>query len=137
MATNVLFCLGLLIIAIGIMLFFRKKKLYRDGIRTIGKIIELETYTYLNQGPEFNTVYYIGITPIIEVEDSGKKIRIAYNSIDDYSNLSKGDEVEVIYPKGKVEELLICNEKELYKGPLSVGLVGLSIIILALILILV
>lgn len=133
MATNVLFCLGLLVIAVGIILFIRKKNLYRDGIRTIGKVVEIETYTYLTKGSGFNTLYYTAITPIIEVEDSGKKIRIAYCSIDDYSNLSKGDEVEVIYRKGRVEELLICNEKELYKGPLSVGLLGLLIIILALV----
>ena len=38
MATNVLFCLGLLVIAIGIMLFFRKKKLYKDGIELLEKL---------------------------------------------------------------------------------------------------
>lgn len=132
MATNVLLCLGLLIMAVGMVLFISKKRLYKNGIRTVGKVIKVETYNYVTPGPEFNTLYYTGITPIIEVEDNGKKVRVAYYSIDDYSHIAKDDEVEVIYPKGKVENLIICNEKELYKVPLLINLVGILTITLAL-----
>lgn len=134
MATIILISLGLLVIASGITLFFRKKKFYKDGIRTTARVIGIETYTYLTQGVEHYNMYYTGITPIIEVEYNGKKIRIAYCSIDDYSNLSEGDEVEVIFNEGKVEELSICNEKEIYKGPLLVCLIGGIFIVLSLIL---
>lgn len=135
MASGILICLGLVIIAIGVVLFLNKKRLYRVGIRTIGKVVGIETYTYLTPGTEFNTLYYTGITPIIEVEDNGKKIRVAYSSIEDYSEISEGDEIEVIYMEGKIEELIISNEKELYKGPLTVGVIGLLIIVLAITLI--
>lgn len=131
MITNVLFSLGALIISVGIILFYKKKQLYKNGIRTIGKVVEIETYTYLTPGPEFNTLYYSGVTPIIEVDDNGKKVRVAYIAIDDYPNLSKGDEVEVIYPKGKIEELTVCKEKELYKLPLTICIIGILITILA------
>lgn len=134
MATNVLICLGLLIVALGTALFISKKRLYKDGIRTVGKVIKVETYNYVTPGPEFNTLYYTGITPIIEVEENGEKVRVAYYSIDDYSQISQGDEVEVIYPKGKIEELIICNEKELYKVPLLIDGIGVLSIILALVL---
>lgn len=132
MATNVLLCLGLLIIVVGTVLFISKKRLYKNGIRTVGKVIKIETYNSLTPGPEFNTLYYTGITPIIEVEENGEKIRVAYYAIDDYSNIAEGDEVEVIYPKGRIEELVICNEKELYKGPLLIGSIGLLSMLLAL-----
>jgi len=134
MISNLIFCLGLIIILVGIFLFIRRKKLYRNGIKAIGKVVKIETYTYLTPGPEFNTLYHTGITPIIEVEDGGKKTRVAYSSIEDCSNLSEGDEVEVIYLKDKVSELIIYNEKDFYKGSILVSLVGLLIVILGLIL---
>lgn len=134
MTVNLLLCLGLIVITIGIIMFLRKKKLYRKGIRASGKVVGIETYTYLTQGPEYNTLYYTGITPIIEVNDNGNNIRVAYYSIEDYSNLSEGDEVEVIYLEGRVSELIIFNEKEFYIGSIYVGLVGVLILILSLIL---
>lgn len=134
MGAALLLCLGLIVIVIGIILFFRRKKLYRDGIKARGKVVGIETYTYLTQGSEYNTLYYTGITPIIEVEDNGKKVRVAYSSIEDYSDLSEGDEIEVIYPKNKVSELIIWKEKEFYKGSISVGIVGALIIVLGLVL---
>lgn len=135
MISSILICLGLVIIVVGALLFINKKRLYKEGVRTIGKVVGIETYTYLTPGTEFNTLYYTGITPIIEVKDNGEKVRVAYSSLEDYSNISEGDDVEVIYPKGKVEELIICNEKELYKGPLTVVIVGILISILALVLV--
>lgn len=131
MINNLILCLGLIVILAGIILFIRRRKLYLNGIKTIGKVVGIETYTYLTPGPEFNTLYHTGITPIIEVEDNGKKTRVAYSSIEDYSNLSEGDEIEVIYPKGKVNDLIIYNEKEFYRGSILVSLVGVLIVILA------
>lgn len=134
MVANVLICLGLLVIVCSIILFANKRNLYKFGIKAIGKVVGIETYTYLTQGTEFNNVYYMGITPIIEVENNGEKVRVAYTSIDDYSNLKEGEEVEVIYLKDKIDDLIIYNEKEFYKGPILVGIVGVIIIILSVIL---
>ncbi|MGL5354666.1 MAG: hypothetical protein ACRDA5_15340 [Clostridium sp.] len=134
MVSYILACLGLLIMVCAIILYNNKRNLYKFGIRTIGKVVGIETYTYLTQGLEFSSLYYIGITPIIEVFDGEKKIRVPYTSIDDYSTLKEGDEVEVIYLKGKIEDLLIYNEKELYKGPILVALVGVLIVVLSIIL---
>ncbi|MGL5086244.1 MAG: hypothetical protein ACRC68_11120 [Clostridium sp.] len=134
MVANILICLGLLVVVCSIILFANKRNLYKFGIKTIGKVVEIETYTYLTQGAEFNSFYYIGITPIIEVDDNGRKIRVPYTSIDDYSNLKEGDEVEVIYLKGRIEDLIIYKEKELYKGPLLVGFLGICLITLSIVL---
>ena len=134
MGAALLICLGLIFIVIGIILFFRRKKLYRDGIKARGKVVGIETYTYLTQGSEYNTLYYTGITPIIEVEDDGKKVRVAYSSIEDYSDLSEGDEIEVIYPKDRVNELVRFNEKEFYRDSIYISMIGLLILMLGLIL---
>lgn len=131
MINNLILCLGLIVILAGIILFIRRRKLYLNGIKTIGKVVKIETYSYLTPGPEFNTLYHTGITPIIEVADNGKKTRVAYSSIEDYSNLSEGDEIEVIYPKGKVNDLIIYNDKEFYRGAILVSLIGVLIVALA------
>lgn len=134
MIANVLICLGLLVIVCSIILFTNKRNLYKYGVKAIGKVVGIETYTYLTKGTEFNSLFYIGITPIIEVDDNGKKIRVAYTSIDDYSNLKEGDEVEVIYLKGRIEDLIIYNEKNQYEGPIVIGIIGIFIIILSIVL---
>ena len=134
MITNLVFYLGVIVVIVGVILFIKKNKLYKYGTRTVGKVVGIETYTYLTQGLDYNSFYYSGIIPIIEVLYNGKNIRVAYYSIEDCSNLSEGDEIQVIYPKDRVNELVIFNEKEFYIDSIYISIVGVLILVLGLIL---
>lgn len=137
MTTYVFIIIGILISILGVILAIVKSRLYRFGIKKNAKVVSIETFTYLTPGPEFNTLYHTGINPVLEVEDQGKKVKVIYTSMDDYSNLSVGDDIEVIYPEGKIENLQIYSEKGRYSIQISIIIVGIIISLLTAILALV
>lgn len=134
MTTYVFVIIGILISILGVVLAIIKRRLYKFGIKKIAKVVSIETFTYLTPGPEFNTLYHTGINPVLEVEDEGRKIKVVYTSMDDYSNLTVGDDVEVIYPKGKVENLQIYSEKGIYSLQIAIIIIGIIISLLTLLL---
>ena len=66
-------------------------------------------------GAEYHTVYNANVYPILEIEDDNKKVKVAIPYLYEKFNLERGDEIQVIYPKGKVEKLKIYSNEDIYK----------------------
>ena len=78
------------------------------------KVIGFDAYTYLTPGLEYNTVYNAKVYPIVEIEENNKRIRVAISLLGDRCKLEKGDEIEVIYPKGKVNKIKLYTKEDIY-----------------------
>ena len=132
MATGLLIFMGGVLLFVSIIMFIRKYKLYKYGIVTEAKVVELETYSYVTPGPEFGLVYHTGCTPIVELEDEGKKTLIKYYSFCELKNYKVGDKFKVIYPKGKVEELETYSKFAIIKSPICIAALGVILIVISL-----
>ncbi|MDV4152751.1 hypothetical protein R0131_18130 [Clostridium sp. AL.422] len=95
------------------------------------KIIGFEAYTYLTPGIEYNTVHNTKLYPIIEIKDGDKVVKIAVSIFENRSKLEKGDEIEVIYPKGKIDKLKIYSKKDIYNFYYLTLIMGLLITLLS------
>ncbi|AYE33183.1 hypothetical protein [Clostridium septicum] len=131
MATYVFVIIGVLIILVGGITALSKKRLYKYGVKNKGIVVDLDTYTYITPGPDFNTIYHSGIISIIEVEDNNKKFKVAYCKIEENLPLEIGDKVDVIYYKGDIENLEIYKYKGRYVLSMTIASVGVIIIILS------
>jgi hypothetical protein len=130
--------MGVLFAIIGIILIIftvfnleRSIIMKRNSIRKKARVIGFESYTYLTPGAEYNTVYNANLYPILEVEENNKKIRISLSSLNNKSDLEKGDEIEVIYPKGKIEKLKLYSNENIYSFYYLVIAIGVLITLLS------
>ncbi|MBE6052524.1 MAG: hypothetical protein E7212_01220 [Clostridium sartagoforme] len=113
--------MGVIFSIIGITLSFitaitliRRMMLSKGFVVKKAKVIGFEAYTYLTPGVEYNTIYNTKLYPILEVQDEDKTVRIAISLFDRKYNLERGDEVEIIYPKGKLDKLKLYSKNDIY-----------------------
>lgn len=130
--------MGILFAIIGIILtiftgfnLIRSIELKKRAIIKKAKVIGFESYTYLMPGAEYNTVYNASLYPILEVEEDKKKVRVAISCLNEKINLERGDEIEVIYPKGKVEKLKLYSNENLYNFYYLTIIIGILITLLS------
>ena len=95
------------------------------------RVIGFEAYTYSTPGMEYSTIYNAKIYPIIQVDDNNKLVKIAISSFGTKNNLQYGDEIEVIYPKGKLEKVKIYCKDNIYNFYYLTLIIGLLITILS------
>jgi hypothetical protein len=130
--------MGVLFAIIGLILtmftFFYLEKniiLNKKSIIKKAKVIGFESYTYLMPGTEYNTVYNANLYPILEVEDDDKKVKIALSYLSNKINLERGDEIEVIYPKGKIEKLKLYDNESKYRFYYLIITIGIIVTLLS------
>ncbi len=95
------------------------------------KVIGFDAYTYSIPGFEYNTIHNAKIYPIIEVQDEDKIVKIAISIFDNKCDLECGDEIEVIYPKGKLDKIKIYSRDDIYNFYYLALIMGLLITILS------
>lgn len=130
--------MGVLFAIIGIILtlftafnLIRSIEMEKKAIIKKAKVIGFESYTYFMPGAEYNSVYYANIYPILEIEEDNKKVRVAISYLNEKGNLERGDEIEVIYPKGKVEKAKLYNNETIYNFYYLTIIIGILIILLS------
>ncbi|WP_195266891.1 hypothetical protein [Clostridium sp. 1001275B_160808_H3] len=130
--------MGILFAIIGIILtiftafnLIRSIEVKKKSIIKKAKVIGFESYTYFMPRAEYHAVYNASIYPILEVEEDNKKVRVAISYLNEKFNLEKGDELEVIYPKGKVEKLKIYSNEEIYNFYYLTIIIGIVITLLS------
>lgn len=136
MFSSIMLFVGALLLFLSIKVFLKEVDLYRNGIIKTAKIVELDSYSYITYGPERSRIYHVGINPILEFEVDNQKLRVDYGSYDDICDLSEGDEVEVIYPRGNIGEITRYSKYRLFKQTIFIGIIALLSIILGIITIL-
>lgn len=130
--------MGVLFAIIGIILtlftafnLIRSIEMEKKAIIKKAKVIGFESYTYFMPGAEYRSVYYANIYPILEIEEDNKKVRVAISYLNEKGNLERGDEIEVIYPKGKVEKAKLYNNETIYNFYYLTIIIGILIILLS------
>ena len=128
--------MGALFSIIGIILSFvagitllKRTILNKGFVIKKAKVIGFEAYTYSIPGIECNTVHNTKLYPIIEVEDENKYVKIAISIFEKKCNLE--DEIEVVYPKGRLEKVKIYSRDKIYNFYYLVLIMGLLITILS------
>lgn len=132
MVTSLLLYMSIIFILISVYSFYNKYKLYKTGIITEAKVIDLEVYSYVTPGPEYGLVYHTGYTPIIEVYDGDKTINLKLYGESGISSYKKGDVFKVIYPKNKIQDIQVYSKFGLYKLPFIILVFGVLFIFVAL-----
>ena len=82
-------------------------------------------------GAEYHTVYNANVYPILEIEDNNKKVKVAIPYLYEKFDLERGDEIQVIYPKGKVEKLKIYSNEDIYNFYYLTIIIGIAITLLS------
>lgn len=119
-----------ILMIISVKVFTKQMNFINKGIKKKAKVIELQSFSYITYGSEKNKIYNVGINPVLELDTGTEKLRIDYHCYDDMSDLNEGDEVEVIYPEGNIEELTRYSKYQLFKN--SIILILISILVMSL-----
>ena len=119
-----------ILMIISVKVFTKQVNFINKGIKKKAKVIELQSFSYITYGSERNKIYNVGINPVLELDTGSEKLRIDYHCYDDMLDLNEGDEVEVIYPEGKIEELTRYSKYKLFKN--SIILILISILVMSL-----
>ena len=95
------------------------------------KVIGFDAYTYLTHTLQYNTIYNANIYPVVEIEENNKKIKVAVSMLSNRYKVQEGDEIEVIYPKGKVNKMKLHTKEDIYKFYWLTLILGIIITILS------
>ena len=99
------FAAGFIMIAFAIRFFKDEIMLYKNGVKNEATLILMKPYNHVDINEVRNKVYYVGIEPILEVNNEDKKVIIEYDDYDEFKDLKVGDKVKVIYPKENISEI--------------------------------
>ncbi|MDQ0148157.1 DUF3592 domain-containing protein [Eubacterium multiforme] len=130
MEAHVLLIIGILLLVISVVLFFIKYKVYKNGIRVLGKVIDIKE---CNEAilDEFNQATFITLyRPVIEFTTlDGEKITFVHNDIKGEKALAIGDKIKIVYNRKKTKDFYVDEKMEFFRLPII--LVVLAILFFA------
>ena len=130
MEAHVLLIIGILLLVISVVLFFIKYRVYKNGIRVLGKVIDIKK---CNEAilDEFNQASFITLyRPVIEFTTlDGEKITFVHNDIKSEKALEIGDEIKIVYNRKKTKDFYVDEKMEFFRLPII--LVVLAILFFA------
>ena len=89
------FAAGFIMIAFAIRFFKDEIMLYKNGEKNEATLILMKPYNHVDINEVRNKVYYVGIEPILEVNNEDKKVIIEYDDYDEFKDLKVGDKVKL------------------------------------------
>ena len=122
------FAAGFIMIAFAIRFFKDEIMLYKNGVKNEATLILMKPYNHVDINEVRNKVYYVGIEPILEVNNEDKKVIIEYDDYDEFKDLKVGDKVKVIYPKENISEIKRYSFLKIFKTSIVVSLIAIFII---------
>ena len=122
------FAAGFIMIAFAIRFFKDEIMLYKNGVKNEATLILMKPYNHVDINEVRNKVYYVGIEPILEVNNEDKKVIIEYDDYDEFKDLKVGDKVKVIYPKENVSEIKRYSFLKIFKTSIVLSLIAIFII---------
>ena len=122
------FAAGFIMIAFAIRFFKDEIMLYKNGVKNEATLILMKPYNHVDINEVRNKVYYVGIEPILEVNNEDKKVIIEYDDYDEFKDLKVGDKVKVIYPKENISEIKRYSFLEIFKTSIVLSLIAIFII---------
>lgn len=122
------FAAGFIMIAFAIRFFKDEIMLYKNGVKNEATLILMKPYNHVDINEVRNKVYYVGIEPILEVNNEDKKVIIEYDYYDEFKDLKVGDKVKVIYPKENISEIKRYSFLKIFKTSIVLSLIAIFII---------
>ena len=122
------FATGFIMIAFAIRYFKDEIMLYKNGVKNEATLILMKPYNHVDINEVRNKVYYVGIEPILEVNNEDKKVIIEYDDYDEFKDLKVGDKVKVIYPKENISEIKRYSFLKIFKTSIVLSLIAIFII---------
>ena len=122
------FAAGFIMIAFAIRFFKDEIMLYKNGVKNEATLILMKPYNHVDINEVRNKVYYVGIEPILEVNNEDKKVIIEYDDYDEFKYLKVGDKVKVIYPKENIGEIKRYSFLKIFKTSIVLSLIAIFII---------
>ena len=122
------FAAGFIIIVFAIRFFKDEIMLYKNGVKNEATLILMKPYNHVDINEVRNKVYYVGIEPILEVNNEDKKVIIEYDDYDEFKDLKVGDKVKVIYPKENISEIKRYSFFKIFKTSIALSLIAVFII---------
>ena len=122
------FAAGFIMIAFAIRFFKDEIMLYKNGVKNEATLILMKPYNHVDINEVRNKVYYVGIEPILEVNNEDKKVIIEYDDYDEFKDLKVGDKVKVIYPKENIGEIKRYSFLKIFKTSIVLSLIAIFII---------
>ena len=122
------FAAGFIMIAFAIRFFEDEIILYKNGVKNEATLILMKPYNHVDINEVRNKVYYVGIEPILEVNNEDKKVIIEYDDYDEFKDLKVGDKVKVIYPKENISEIKRYSFLKIFKTSIVLSLIAIFII---------
>ena len=122
------FAAGFIMIAFAIRFFKDEIMLYKNGVKNEATLILMKPYNDVDINEVRNKVYYVGIEPILEVNNEDKKVIIEYDDYDEFKDLKVGDKVKVIYPKENISEIKRYSFLKIFKTSIVLSLIAIFII---------
>ncbi len=122
------FAAGFIMIAFAIRFFKDEIILYKNGVKNEATLILMKPYNHVDINEVRNKVYYVGIEPILEVNNEDKKVIIEYDDYDEFKDLKVGDKVKVIYPKENISEIKRYSFLKIFKTSIVLSLIAIFII---------
>ena len=121
------FAAGFIMIAFAIR-FFKDEIMLYNGVKNEATLILMKPYNHVDINEVRNKVYYVGIEPILEVNNEDKKVIIEYDDYDEFKDLKVGDKVKVIYPKENISEIKRYSFLKIFKTSIVLSLIAIFII---------
>ena len=122
------FAAGFIMIAFAIRFFKDEIMLYKNGVKNEATLILMKPYNHVDINEVRNKVYYVGIEPILEVDNDDKKVITEYDNYDEFKDLKVGDKVKVIYPKENISEIKRYSFLKIFKTSIVLSLIAIFII---------
>lgn len=122
------FAAGFIMIAFAIRFFKDEIMLYKNGVKNEATLILMKPYNHVDINEVRNKVYYVGIEPILEVNNEDKKVIIEYDDYDEFKDLKVGDKVKVIYLKENIGEIKRYSFFKVFKTSIALSLIAVFII---------
>ena len=122
------FAAGFIMIAFAIRFFKDEIMLYKNGVKNEATLILMKPYNHVDINEVRNKVYYVGIEPILEVNNEDKKVIIEYDDYDEFKDLKVVDKVKVIYPKENISEIKRYSFLKIFKTSIVLSLIAIFII---------
>ena len=122
------FAAGFIMIAFAIRFFKDEIMLYKNGVKNEATLILMKPYNHVDINEVRNKVYYVGIEPILEVNNEDKKVIIEYDDYDEFKDLKVGDKVKVIYPKENISVIKRYSFLKIFKTSIVLSLIAIFII---------
>ena len=122
------FAAGFIMIAFAIRFFKDEIMLYKNGVKNEATLILMKPYNHVDINEVRNKVYYVGIEPILEVNNEDKKVIIEYDDYDEFKDLKVGDKVKVIYPKENISEIKRYSFLKIFITSIVLSLIAIFII---------